>query len=269
VISSRWNPENNAGIFINNSVNGAGNIFGTIYSVNDNNNVKFNSLEVKGNNVFDKLYDDTQTYGTFSGTKTEFLNAIGFAKENSESEITTGWNTSDANGIVTWTHAPFGYEQFLATQQNSTQDMTATGFGIPWQFLDWNKNGVFNVAEGDGIVLKDSADYEIHAGIPTVGGYAPAYADFSPRAAYQPPEFTLYVRTISVLDSLNIKIHLDIETGSFQLPGSTNSTFRIASTTNLVSALWATNTPIYSVTGAVTTVSLTNSSESAFFKIVQ
>jgi len=65
-------------------------------------------------------------------------------------------------------------------------------------------------------------------------------------------------------------ISLDIEPSSYSYPGSTNIRFRIAVTTNLAdNSSWITNAPVYNVTGAVTRVTVTNSSPSAFLKVIK
>ena len=60
---------------------------------------------------------------------------------------------------------------------------------------------------------------------------------------------------------------LQVETAPFY-PAFTNRTFKIALNTNRLSGAWTTNSTPHSITGAVTTVTLTNAAKSAFFGVV-
>ena len=52
-------------------------------------------------------------------------------------------------------------------------------------------------------------------------------------------------------------------------PFSHFPTFKIATATNLLSSAWTTNSTLHSVTGAVTSITLTNTSDCAFFKVIK
>jgi len=67
-------------------------------------------------------------------------------------------------------------------------------------------------------------------------------------------------------DSIRI-IALNINTTPFY--AAAHTTFKIATTTNLLISGWTTNSTLHSVTSAVTTVTLTNSSDRAFFKVIK
>ena len=62
-------------------------------------------------------------------------------------------------------------------------------------------------------------------------------------------------------------ITLSIETTPFY-PAHPNNIFRFATTTNLLSSSWTTNSTLHSITGAVTSVTITNNTSSAFYKII-
>ena len=71
----------------------------------------------------------------------------------------------------------------------------------------------------------------------------------------------------SIVQPSSLVSRLGVHTSNFFAPAAPS--FRIASTTNLTTGVWTTNSTLHSVTGAVTTVTVTNTSDRAFFKIVE
>lgn len=63
-------------------------------------------------------------------------------------------------------------------------------------------------------------------------------------------------------------VSLNVETTNY-ISNHRFCSFRIASTTDILSGLWTTNSTLHSITGAVTRVSVTNSADCVFFKVVE
>jgi len=194
-----WNDDGSAGIYVDNIITD-GEVDIIVSSKNIYDGVTYDSLEVFYSAVFDQIYRDTQTYGTFSGTKEEFMDQIGFGITGS-SEIKKGWTVSkNGNGELQWVHedgwANFDYDEFTNIHDDPNQDTADTGFGIPWQFCDWNKNGVFDTDEGDGIKIGNVDSYKIYEGY-FRGFFIPSYITNAPVARYIPSY------TISVTDADN------------------------------------------------------------------
>jgi len=178
---NRWNATGSAGVAINNNLDG-GTISGTIYSVNNNNNVEYNSMLVHVSAFLDEFYNRALAADTIGGiTKEEFLDQIHYGINTSESEIQTGWNATKNGGDVDLSHAPFGYDHFTGSSDSSNPDqkMSALGYSMPWQFADWDHNGIYDPAAGDGQILGNVSSYNIHTGTPTVGGSIDGSANFA------------------------------------------------------------------------------------------
>ena len=187
-----WNTNGDCGMQFNNTVD-ENKISLDLYSINDNNNVTFDSMEIYAQNIFDTLYLKTQQFSTFSGTKDEFIASLSVGINGTESEILSGWNTSiRADGTVDWSHAEGGlpgidYVEFLSTNVDPSQDMGVTTFGIAWQYADWNKDGVFNAADGDGIVISSTDSYDAFKGVVDIDNQYGVQANFAPTAAVPEP----------------------------------------------------------------------------------
>ena len=43
---------------------------------------------------------------------------------------------------------------------------------MPWQFADWDHNGIYDPAAGDGQILGNVSSYNIHTGYEGASGYS-------------------------------------------------------------------------------------------------
>jgi len=104
-----WNAYGDCGIQLRNTID-SGMISVDLYAVNDNNDITFDRVEVCAQNIFDTLYRKIQQYGTFTGTKEEFLASLGsHFGIGTDSEVQAGWSTSmQTDGTVDWWHLSGG-----------------------------------------------------------------------------------------------------------------------------------------------------------------
>jgi len=61
--------------------------------------------------------------------------------------------------------------------------MGMTTFGIPGQFADWNRDGVFNTADGDGLALTTIVSYVAFVGWKNIDNWYPVNIEVVPTAA--------------------------------------------------------------------------------------
>jgi len=91
--------------------------------------------------------------------------------------------------------------------------------------------------------------------------------DYTAVGQTSPPNIRTCISKIDTATNGVSAVSLDAELTNFTTSYLTKS-FRIATATNLTSGAWVTNSIFHSITGAVTTVIVTNGSDRAFFKII-
>ena len=117
----------------------------------------------------------------------------------------------------------------------------------------------------------NAVDFGAGAGIAnginaTTTGGAHAYDDSNNWIAIPEPG-TLSLFALG-MGTLYARITLDVTTEDYN-ESDIGRTFQVATCTNLVDASWTTNAFSYSITNQITSVVLTNNSDTCFFKLVE
>ena len=135
-------------------------------------------------------------------------------------------------------------------------------FPNPIEYLE-NCNMFVNYSHGTATDYMKGSTIADGINARTTGG-AHAYADSNNWIAFHLPQ----PMKLNAIDLAMARIILNVTTEDYYV-SDIGRTFQIVTCTNLIDASWTTNSTLYTITNELTSVSMTNNSDSCFFKLVE
>jgi hypothetical protein len=175
--TSGWSADGRTGMYVNN--NGSdGYVTLSVHMKNNSNNFTIENGEVFSYNILDAVYNMTQLHNTFTGSKTDFMNAVDRRIDETDSEVKGLDYTINSSGIDTFEQGGRNADEFLSTDQEPNKDSSIYDILIPKSMTDWDHNGYVQ-GSGDGLSLVQQAssydtwkgENELNQGITAQGNW--------------------------------------------------------------------------------------------------